>query len=93
MTIGYAVPIALLNPSLAGGLFVDYLVRGRYPLLLENPPVLRPDDLPLLTTGSPAAQNPDSPDVQSPRPATVVVRPAPVSSDTTALKEIETSHE
>ena len=32
LTTVYAIPIVLLNPYLAGGLFVDYLVRGRYHL-------------------------------------------------------------
>ena len=29
-TTGYAIPIAVVNPYLAGGLFVDYLARGRH---------------------------------------------------------------
>ena len=33
ITTAYAVPIAVVNPYLAGGLFVDYLVRGRYHLI------------------------------------------------------------
>jgi len=58
ITTGYAVPIALLNPYLAGGIFVDYLVRGRYPLIDRNAPVLTPDELPMLASQSepPASQ-------------------------------------
>jgi hypothetical protein len=41
----YAVPIALANPYLAGGLFVDYFVRGRYKILPKHPQVLTPDEL------------------------------------------------
>jgi hypothetical protein len=41
----YAIPIALVNPYLAGGLFVDYLVRGRYRIVPKHPMVLTPDEL------------------------------------------------
>ena len=49
VTTLYAVPIALLNPYLAGGLFVDYLVRGHYHLIPKHPEVLGPNDLSSLT--------------------------------------------
>ena len=45
MTTGYAVPIFLMNPYLAGGLFLDYVTRGRFPSVPEHPPVLTPDEL------------------------------------------------
>jgi hypothetical protein len=45
ITTIYAIPIALLNPYLAGGLFVDYLVRGRYHLIPKDPTILGPDNL------------------------------------------------
>ena len=45
VTTVYAVPIALLNPYLAGGLFVDYLVRGRYHLIPKDLTILGPDNL------------------------------------------------
>jgi hypothetical protein len=65
ITTGYAVPIVLLNPYLAGGIFVDYLVRGRYPLIPGHPPELAPDQLSVLASEpkaplSPAAQLPVS---------------------------------
>ena len=50
ITTVYAIPIALLNPYLAGGLFVDYLVRGRYHLIPKDPTILGPDNLSALTT-------------------------------------------
>src|SRR5580704_8351893 len=50
ITTVYAIPIALLNPYLAGGLFVDYLVRGRYHLIPKDPTVLGPDNLSALTS-------------------------------------------
>ncbi len=49
LTTPYAIPIVLLNPYVAGGLFVDYLVRGRYHPIPEHPEVLGPDNLSLLT--------------------------------------------
>ena len=52
VTTIYAIPIVLINPYLAGGLFVDYLVRGRYHLIPKDPTVLGPDDLSaLMATG------------------------------------------
>jgi hypothetical protein len=66
-TTGYAVPIVLLNPYIAGGFFVDYLARGRYhPLVPKHPELLGPDNLTALTAPARAAQNPDSAGVQAP---------------------------
>ena len=48
-TTAYAIPIFLMNPYIAGGLFVDYLARGRFHLILRNPAVLKPDELYALT--------------------------------------------
>lgn len=48
-TTTYAVPIALANPYLAGGLFVDYLVRGRYRIVPQHTQLLLPEDLRILT--------------------------------------------
>src|SRR5580692_11622899 len=48
-TTVYAIPIAILNPYLAGGLFVDYLVRGRYHLIPKDPTILGPENLSALT--------------------------------------------
>jgi hypothetical protein len=33
---GYVIPIIILNPYIAGGIFADYLVRGRYQLIPKN---------------------------------------------------------
>jgi hypothetical protein len=65
-TTGYAIPIALLNPYIAGGLFVDYLVRGHYHVIPRHPLVLGPENLSALTASASAAQNPDSDGVQAP---------------------------
>lgn len=45
VTTGYAVPLTLLNPYLTGAIFVDYLVRGRYPLIPKKPAILEPETL------------------------------------------------
>jgi hypothetical protein len=45
ITTGYAIPIAILNPYLAGGIFLDYLVRGRFPRIHEHPTKLDPEEL------------------------------------------------
>jgi hypothetical protein len=57
VTTVYAIPIAIMNPYLAGGLFVDYLVRGRYHLIPKHPEVLGPDDLAPLTADTAPAEN------------------------------------
>ncbi len=57
LTTPYAIPIVLLNPYLAGGLFVDYLVRGRYHPIPKHPEVLGPDNLSPLTAPAPTQQN------------------------------------
>jgi hypothetical protein len=59
-TTAYAIPIALANPYLAGGLFVDYLVRGRHHLIPKDPTLLAPDNLFPLTALASYAQNPMS---------------------------------
>jgi hypothetical protein len=63
-TTGYAVPIALLNPYLAGGLFVDYLVRGRHHLIPKDSLQLSPGNLFALTAPARAVQNPVSAGLQ-----------------------------
>lgn len=57
ITTGYALPIAILNPYLAGGLFADYVVHGRYRLIPKNPGKLMPDDLAVLTLSGAANEN------------------------------------
>jgi len=64
ITTAYAVPIAILNPYLAGGLFVDYVVRGRYHMIPKDTQKLMPDDLIALTFPAAPADNPLSASVQ-----------------------------
>jgi hypothetical protein len=58
VTTVYAIPIAVMNPYLAGGLFVDYLVRGRQHLIPKDPEILGPGNLSPLT--APTATNDNS---------------------------------
>ncbi|HKF50510.1 MAG TPA: hypothetical protein VKB38_24310 [Terracidiphilus sp.] len=58
ITTGYAVPIALINPYLAGGIFIDYLVRGRYSNIPRHPEILGPADLSALASGVEVVQAP-----------------------------------
>lgn len=60
ITTGYAVPIVLLNPYIAGGLLADYLVRGRFHVIPDDPLVILPDNLSVLTGPAGAPENPDS---------------------------------
>jgi hypothetical protein len=90
----YAIPIALVNPYLAGGLFVDNLMRGRHHLISKNPQLLAPDNLGALTAAARVAQNPGSAGVQVPR--AVAGGSAEVDGTETAnfgLKEIGVAHE
>ncbi|MGD0156861.1 MAG: hypothetical protein ABSB50_12230 [Terracidiphilus sp.] len=66
ITTVYAIPIALINPYLAGGLLVDYLVRGRFHLIPKDPPVLGPDDLTALTDPAWTRENSASVGIQAP---------------------------
>ncbi|HEV2487372.1 MAG TPA: hypothetical protein VGT08_17745 [Terracidiphilus sp.] len=68
-TTGYAVPIMLINPYLAGGLFVDFLVRGHFHPIPRDPPVLGPDNLFALTAATGIEQNSRSAVGQAPSAA------------------------
>jgi hypothetical protein len=50
---GYVIPIVVLNPYVAGGLLVDYLVRGRYQLVPKNPVVVGPEHMEALIQPEP----------------------------------------
>lgn len=94
VTTIYAVPIALLNPYLAGGLFVDYLVRGRYHLIPKHPEVLGPDDLSQLTAQTAPVENSSSAPVQAPGavPAGDEITQT-IQGTNSGLREIKTDHE
>jgi hypothetical protein len=94
ITTGWSIPIALVNPYLAGGLFVDYIVRGRYHLIPKNPQLLGPQNLLALTAASGSVQNPLSAGVQA--PGTADQGSADAAKTETAnlgLKEMKVAHE
>ncbi len=94
VTTGYAIPIAIFNPYLAGGLVVDYLVRGRAHLIPKDPEVVNPDDLSTLTLGPIREQNPVSASLQATRAAAdAAVNSAPATPATPGLREIPAEHE
>jgi hypothetical protein len=45
VTTPFAIPIALANPYLAGGLLLDYVMSGRFRLVPSRPRVLAPREL------------------------------------------------
>ncbi|MFY9855953.1 MAG: hypothetical protein WAK26_18960 [Terracidiphilus sp.] len=93
-TTGYAIPIAVLNPYLAGGLFADYLARGRHHLIPKHPEMLAPDNLLALTASTGAVQNPDSAGAQVPGAAiigTAEIHAAEASNS--GLSGIKVAHE
>jgi hypothetical protein len=96
ITTVYAIPIALTNPYLAGGLFVDYLMRARYHLIPKNPELLEPDSLSALglTAAAPAAQNPWSAGAQAPSAAADGSAEAPsTAAANSGLTETKVPHE
>lgn len=58
-TTGYALPIVVLNPYLAGGLFANFFVRGHH-LLPKDTQRLSPSNLFALTAPGRAVENPVS---------------------------------
>ena len=55
---GDVVPLALLNPFLAGAFVADALAWGRFPLPLKQAQVLEPDEITQLAKGARIAGNP-----------------------------------
>ncbi len=94
-TTVYAVPIVFLNPYLAGGLFLDYLVRGRHHLIPKDPPVLEPDHLSLLTASALIPENPGSEGAQVPNVAQggSAETQSPAVSAKSGLLESKATHE
>ena len=81
ITTAYAVPITILNPWVAGGLFVDYLVRGRVVHLVpKSPTVLSPENLAALTVTGPSKQNPAIAGAQAPGVVPTAVTTTPVAA-------------
>jgi hypothetical protein len=94
LTTTYAVPIVLVNPYLAGGIFVDYAARGHHHLIPKHPVILAPNNLFALTASAQPTENSDSAGVQ----ALSTVVNGPVEADGTGttnsgLREIKVAHE
>jgi hypothetical protein len=49
ITRGYVLPLAFISPYIVGGVLVDYLVWGRYPLTLKRLQTLTPENMGSLT--------------------------------------------
>lgn len=81
LTTIYAVPIVLVNPYLAGGLFVDYLVRGHYKIIPKGVAKLEPESLFSLTSGSDPAQN-------SLNPSNQACAGAPAAARNSSIQEV-----
>jgi hypothetical protein len=91
---GYAVPIAILNPYLAGGLLVDYLARGRHHQLIpKKHPLLDADNLAQLMSPATPGQNPLSASVQDHNAISGDSDEDVRSGDYAGLKENVASHE
>jgi hypothetical protein len=94
LTTGVAIPLALVNPYLAGGIVVDYMVRGRHNVIPKHPPVLSPDNLFALTDQGRSAENLVSAGEQA--PSATVVGSAEIKATAAAnsgLPEIKVEHE
>jgi hypothetical protein len=94
VTTVYAIPIAIVNPYLAGGLFVDYLVRGRYHLIPKQTEIVDPDNLSAFTE----QPTPDETSAGEGSPAVVAFPETTVSTEViqgtnSSLMEIESGHE
>lgn len=60
VTTAYAVPITLISPYITGGLFIDYIARGRYHLVPKHVEVLGPNNLDALLERSTGLENPST---------------------------------
>ena len=68
ITNGLVVPIAFLNPYVAGGIAADYLLFGRFPLPLKKAQVLGPENMGPLTFSAGAGQSPNNSNALVPAP-------------------------
>jgi len=93
VTTVYAVPIAVMNPYLAGGIFVDYFVRGRSHLIPKHPQMLTPDKLVALTAQIHPAQNSLDADVRALGAAANRPPETPGKTVNSDLAEIRVEHE
>jgi hypothetical protein len=94
ITSGYAVPIVMLNPYLAGGLFVDFLVHRRGQLVPKNHQLLTPESLASLTLAGEPGENRVSASAQTHSAAASGSAETPADSTANSgLKEVVATHE
>jgi hypothetical protein len=91
-TTAYAVPLTIVNPYLAGGIFVDYFVRGRYHLVPRHPAVVDPDNLAALTGPETPGENASGAGMQAAGAASSRAVTAAMGADS-GLKESKAAHE
>ncbi len=93
-TTAYAVPLTILNPYLAGGIFVDYLVRGRSHLVPKHPEVVGPENLSTLTEPLLRDENASGAAVQAPGAGSSGDPDPPAATrPNSGLKEGKAAHE
>ena len=88
-TPGYIVPIFLISPYLAGGLFVDYITRGRLPSVPEHSPVLSPDQLTTLQFATGGVQKSAIPDL--PQKSVTALLPEPNTAASNTVQAVPAS--
>jgi hypothetical protein len=95
----YAVPLALVNPYLAGGLLIDDLMLSRLHSIPEHPRIVTPENLsiltlPALTVPTLVAQNPDSAGSQASGAAEATPAESPGNETANSgQKETKATHE
>ena len=62
ITRGYVLPLAFISPYIVGGVLMDYLVWGRYPLTLKHLQTLTPQNMDPLTSPANSGQVASDPD-------------------------------
>jgi len=94
ITTGYAVPIVILNPYVAGGLFVDFLAHRNGNIVPKNHRVLAPVDLAVLTTSATPTEDSVSASAQVHSAVTSGPAESPAGpTENPGLKEIMATHE
>lgn len=91
VTTAWAAPVFVLSPYLAGGLFVDYVLRGRYRLIPKDTEKLTPEDIDKLTFPAEVAKTPPSATEQVHSVAEKTELPS--TSNNSGLKGLLATHE
>lgn len=89
LTTGYAIPLALVNPWLAGGIALDYLAEGQFHALPKHPEVLTPGNLLALTHTAGEPENAASAETQ----AFSAIAARQSAAQNSGLSEIKAAHE